>query len=154
MLRVTGLCAGNSSVTGEFPAQMASNAESFFQCHTFPPAWSLTLRKTLDKPYNVRMDVSGIVSPLFVMSVTELWWEENPDYWTLQSTLVSFLFFRRDFITDVSDLCLPHRSSFKYSCTSSCIGYGYGYGNGIFLFFIFITMAMKSSPNMVKWTTF
>ena len=25
---VTGLCAGNSSVTGEFPAQMASNAES------------------------------------------------------------------------------------------------------------------------------
>ena len=26
-LRVTGLCAGNSLVTGEFPAQMASNAE-------------------------------------------------------------------------------------------------------------------------------
>ena len=26
-LRVTGLCAGNSPVTGEFPAQMASNAE-------------------------------------------------------------------------------------------------------------------------------
>ena len=28
-LRVTGLCAGNSPVTGEFPAQMASNAENF-----------------------------------------------------------------------------------------------------------------------------
>ena len=28
-LRVTGLCAGNSSVTGEFPAQKASNAEIF-----------------------------------------------------------------------------------------------------------------------------
>ena len=28
MLRVTGLCAGNSPVTGEFPAQMASNAEN------------------------------------------------------------------------------------------------------------------------------
>ena len=27
-LHVTGLCAGNSSVTGEFPAQMASNAEN------------------------------------------------------------------------------------------------------------------------------
>ena len=27
-LRVTGLCAGNSSVTGEFPAQRASNAET------------------------------------------------------------------------------------------------------------------------------
>ena len=28
-LRATGLCAGNSQVTGEFPAQMASNAENF-----------------------------------------------------------------------------------------------------------------------------
>ena len=28
-LRVTGLCAGNSPGTGEFPAQMASNAEKF-----------------------------------------------------------------------------------------------------------------------------
>ena len=27
-LRVAGLCAGNSPVTGEFPAQMASNAEN------------------------------------------------------------------------------------------------------------------------------
>ena len=27
-LRVTGLCAGNSPVTGEFPAEMASNAEN------------------------------------------------------------------------------------------------------------------------------
>ena len=28
MVRVTGLCAGNSPVTGEFPAQKASNAEN------------------------------------------------------------------------------------------------------------------------------
>ena len=28
-LRVTGLCAGNSPVTGRFPAQMASNAKVF-----------------------------------------------------------------------------------------------------------------------------
>ena len=28
-LRVNGLCEGNSPVTGEFPAQMASNAEMF-----------------------------------------------------------------------------------------------------------------------------
>ena len=27
-LRITGLCAGNSPVTGEFPAQIASNAEN------------------------------------------------------------------------------------------------------------------------------
>ena len=29
-LRVTGLCAGNSPGTGEFPAQMASNAENVY----------------------------------------------------------------------------------------------------------------------------
>ena len=29
-LRITGLCAGKSPVTGEFPAQMASNAENVF----------------------------------------------------------------------------------------------------------------------------
>ena len=28
-LRVTGLCEGNSPVTGEFPAQRASNAENY-----------------------------------------------------------------------------------------------------------------------------
>ena len=33
-LRVTGLSAGNSPVTGEFPAQMASNAEFFFHLMT------------------------------------------------------------------------------------------------------------------------
>ena len=29
-LRITGLCAGNSPVTGEFPAQKAGNAENVF----------------------------------------------------------------------------------------------------------------------------
>ena len=39
-LRVTGLCAGNSSGTGEFPAQMASNAENvsiWWRHHGFTP---------------------------------------------------------------------------------------------------------------------
>ena len=36
-LRVTGLCAGKSSVTGEFPAQMASNAEKCF--HSMTSSW-------------------------------------------------------------------------------------------------------------------
>ena len=31
-LHVTGLCAGNSPVTGEFPAQVASNAENVLIC--------------------------------------------------------------------------------------------------------------------------
>ena len=41
-LRVTGLCAGNSPVTGEFPAQMASYAEniSIWWCHHFS-IWKL-----------------------------------------------------------------------------------------------------------------
>ena len=38
-LRVTGLCEGNSPETGEFPAQMASNAENvfFWWRHHVPP---------------------------------------------------------------------------------------------------------------------
>ena len=32
-LRVIGLCAGNSPVTGEFPAQRASNAENVWLCY-------------------------------------------------------------------------------------------------------------------------
>ena len=39
-LRITGLCAGNSPGTGEFPAQMASNAEKvsiWWRHHDFMP---------------------------------------------------------------------------------------------------------------------
>ena len=38
-LRATGLCAGNSPVTGEFPAQRASNVENvsiWWRHHTYP----------------------------------------------------------------------------------------------------------------------
>ena len=38
-LRVTCLCAGNSPVTGEFPAQMASNEEFFF--HLMTSSWCI-----------------------------------------------------------------------------------------------------------------
>ena len=38
-LRVTGLCVGNSPVTGEFPAQMASNAENFSIWWRHPERW-------------------------------------------------------------------------------------------------------------------
>ena len=42
-LRVTGLCARNSPVTGEFPAQMARNAEnvSISWRHHVLPVWSM-----------------------------------------------------------------------------------------------------------------
>ena len=41
-LRVTGLCEGNSPVTGEFPAQRASNAENFSisWCHHVFGGWN------------------------------------------------------------------------------------------------------------------
>ena len=52
-LRITGLCEGNSPVTGEFPAQRASNAENVFiwwrhhECgqlsQRISPSWSRKL---------------------------------------------------------------------------------------------------------------
>ena len=42
-LRVTGLCAGNSPVTGEFPAPMASNAENVSIWCRHHEAWCLMM---------------------------------------------------------------------------------------------------------------
>ena len=58
-LRATGLCVGNSPGTGEFPAQMASNAENvsiWWRHHAFNDFWSetsqiLTQRKTSSKHF-------------------------------------------------------------------------------------------------------
>ena len=50
-LRVTGLCAGNSPGTGEFPAQMASNAKNvsiWWRHHAQDPCWSLIGSMTSD----------------------------------------------------------------------------------------------------------
>ena len=55
-LRVTGLCAGNSPETGEFPAEMASNAENVsilmmsswnLSWRESPRLWSDSARKNL-----------------------------------------------------------------------------------------------------------
>ena len=46
-LRVTGLCAGNSPMTGEFPAQMASNAENVSIWWRHHAAWMVGLWKKL-----------------------------------------------------------------------------------------------------------
>ena len=64
-LRVTGVCAGNSPVTGEFPAQMASNAENvsiWWRHHVYTfanvraPLAALN-RKLLNLPRDVYMDM-------------------------------------------------------------------------------------------------
>ena len=50
-LRVTGLCAGNSPETGEFPAQMASNAENgsiWWRHHVPMLKWLLCLKHWTD----------------------------------------------------------------------------------------------------------
>ena len=49
-LRITGLCEGNSPVTGEFPAQRASNAENFsiWWCHHDDVIYVIAWR-TVDK---------------------------------------------------------------------------------------------------------
>ena len=43
-LRDTGLCAGNSQMTGEFPAQMTSNAETVFSWWRHHDHWLLRKR--------------------------------------------------------------------------------------------------------------
>ena len=82
-LCVTGLCAGNSPVTGEFPAQMASYAENvsiwwhhhayyFFQWHAIviiPPATKFR-GGILDSPCSsVRLSVCLSVRPSVCPSV-------------------------------------------------------------------------------------
>ena len=72
-LRVTGLCEGNSPVTGEFPAQMASNAENvsiwwrhhvvaswyFFRCVCrLPSPWSVYMCYTTDTAHSCPSQIS------------------------------------------------------------------------------------------------
>ena len=45
-LRVTGLCVGNSPGTGEFPAQMASNAENISIWWRHHDTWYIQLNQT------------------------------------------------------------------------------------------------------------
>ena len=60
-LRVTGLCVGNSPVTGEFPAQMTSNAEnvSIWWRHHAVILLDMTIfgRTTMFEPHSWFLDV-------------------------------------------------------------------------------------------------
>ena len=55
-LRVTGLCVGNSPVTGEFPAQMASNAENI-------SIWWRHHDALCDKPTTSHIDANMVLWP-------------------------------------------------------------------------------------------
>ena len=50
-LRVTGLCEGNSPVTGEFPAQRASNAENA------PIRWRRHEKQRIENDSNANNDI-------------------------------------------------------------------------------------------------
>ena len=53
-LRVAGLCEGNSAVTGEFPAQRASNAENvsiWWRHHVSPSDWHTWTLKCFRSPF-------------------------------------------------------------------------------------------------------
>ena len=75
----SGLCAGNSPVTGEFPAQMASNAENIFiwwRHHLCDLSTGLTLyqvieafREYYEYPVNIQIDLSSAI-PLEFPAVT------------------------------------------------------------------------------------
>ena len=73
-LRVTGLCAGNSPVTGEFPAQMASNAGNFF--HLMTSSWEThALPDTLgaEEPDVIVQNDKTILNPETKIGITVLW---------------------------------------------------------------------------------
>ena len=56
-LRVTGLCAGNSPGTGEFPAQMASNSENvsiWWRHHVYHSLISNIAKRQHRKSYSVK----------------------------------------------------------------------------------------------------
>ena len=75
-LHVTGLCAGNSPVTGEFPAQLASNAENVFiwwRHHVIAKPGNKTATVSGPDPYVlVKLVIIGYGNGLVPMSTKPL----------------------------------------------------------------------------------
>ena len=68
-LRVTGLCEGNSPGTGEFPAQMASNAENVsiwwrhYELQHGLSIWAMLVQGVRDWLFSIRFSVAICVVP-------------------------------------------------------------------------------------------
>ena len=78
-LRVTGLCAGNSPVTGEFPAQMAINAENvpiWWRHHENMQVIATHLKTNLLRVINI----SSWCHDIFC-TTGPLWGESTGDHW-------------------------------------------------------------------------
>ena len=61
-LRVTGLCVGNSRVTGEYPAQMANNAENVSIWWRHYAIWCFHIRLRVFEPISTLNDINIIIS--------------------------------------------------------------------------------------------
>ena len=104
-LRVTSLCAGNSPVTSEFPAQMASNAEnvSIWWHHHISNLEEcgykhrMSLWRTINKTYSVEYMLSPLNSwswPFFSPNhsqQTPISWHMMVSYWVCFKSLKSQL---------------------------------------------------------------
>ena len=107
-LRVTGLCAGNSPVSGEFPAQMTSNAENvsiWWRHHEVPRSsllwasfgWHILVQSVI---YGISLSLSWCsyvmldrdiprLTMLYYNPITDWWllhddaivWTQFPHYW-------------------------------------------------------------------------
>ena len=74
-LRVTGLCEGNSSVTSEFPAQRASNAENgsiWWRHHDILYYCNIFLDALRQPPVVVLLQLQGPTRPLHTLSLAAL----------------------------------------------------------------------------------
>ena len=73
-LRVTGLCVGNSPVTGEFPAQMASNAEnvSIWWRHQVMMVPRCGLTSLAAKPETAQMETGKLPSMSTLSAYTNI----------------------------------------------------------------------------------
>ena len=68
-LRVTGLCAGNSTGTGEFPAQMASNAENVSIWWRHQDPWPNLIADSINLWYSFQVWFGGSVETTRIYSL-------------------------------------------------------------------------------------
>ena len=99
-LRVTGLCAGNSPGTGEFPAQMASNAgnASIWWRHHYDLETLSSLLALVAGGFRPQRPVMRTLGNFFVVSLNKMLykqWQKYTKFWRVcaarerQNTLIS-----------------------------------------------------------------
>ena len=79
-LRITGLCMGISPGTGEFPAQMASNAENVSIWWRHHDNERIALIQILPRGIRIRLShiVKAAVLPMRLSNFKAIWWFELP----------------------------------------------------------------------------